>query len=149
MITALTIGLGIDYSIHVWRKFEANRESGMGTQASMRDMYATTGSSLIMSAGTTICGFMVLVLSSVPVIKDFGLVGSISVAFSLILACQFSLDSRRRSSKVKSRLMNVHSAAFSIADDTLSISKPCSLATSARAIQRVTGPNALPFVVHV
>ena len=41
--------------------------------------------------------------------------------------------------------MNVHSAAFSIADDTLSISKPCSLATSARAIQRVTGPNALRF----
>ena len=86
MITALTIGLGIDYSIHVWRKFEANRESGMGTWASMRDMYATTGSALIMSAGTTICGFMVLILSPVPVIKDFGLVSSISVAFSLILA---------------------------------------------------------------
>ena len=45
MITALTIGLGIDYSIHVWRKFEANRETGMGIfWASMRDMYATTGS---------------------------------------------------------------------------------------------------------
>ena len=25
MITALTIGLGIDYSIHVWRRFEENR----------------------------------------------------------------------------------------------------------------------------
>ena len=29
MITALTIGLGIDYSIHVWRRFEANRAGGM------------------------------------------------------------------------------------------------------------------------
>ena len=86
MITALTIGLGIDYSIHVWRKFESNRQSGMGTWASMRDMYSTTGAALIMSAGTTICGFMVLLLSPVPVIKDFGLVSSISVAFSLILA---------------------------------------------------------------
>lgn len=86
MITALTIGLGIDYSIHVWRKFESNREQGMGTWASMRDMYSTTGAALIMSAGTTICGFMVLLLSPVPVIKDFGLVSSISVAFSLILA---------------------------------------------------------------
>jgi|TARA_B100002052_G_C15883349_1_gene600429 predicted RND superfamily exporter protein len=86
MITALTIGLGIDYSIHVWRKFESNRDQGMGTWASMRDMYSTTGAALIMSAGTTICGFMVLLLSPVPVIKDFGLVSSISVAFSLILA---------------------------------------------------------------
>lgn len=86
MITALTIGLGIDYSIHVWRRFEANRDSGMGTWAAMHNMYATTGASLIMSAGTTICGFMVLLLSPVPVIKDFGLVSSISVAFSLVLA---------------------------------------------------------------
>lgn len=86
MITALTIGLGIDYSIHVWRKFESNQDKGMGTWASMKDMYSTTGAALIMSAGTTICGFMVLLLSPVPVIKDFGLVSSISVAFSLILA---------------------------------------------------------------
>lgn len=86
MITALTIGLGIDYSIHVWRRFEANRKSGMSVWPAMRDMYANTGSALLMSAGTTISGFMVLVLSPVPVIRDFGVVSSISVAFSLFLA---------------------------------------------------------------
>ena len=86
MITALTIGLGIDYSIHVWRRFESNRESGMAIWPAMRDMYANTGSALLMSAGTTICGFMVLLLSPIPVIRDFGVVSSISVAFSLILA---------------------------------------------------------------
>ena len=86
MITALTIGLGIDYSIHVWRSFETNRERGMGVWKAMRDMYATTGTALLMSAGTTICGFLVLMLSPIPVIRDFGVVSSISVAFSFILA---------------------------------------------------------------
>ena len=86
MITALTIGLGIDYSIHVWRRFESNRASGMAIWPAMKDMYANTGSALLMSAGTTICGFMVLLLSPIPVIRDFGVVSSISVAFSLILA---------------------------------------------------------------
>ena len=86
MITALTIGLGIDYSIHVWRRFESNRAAGMAIWPAMRDMYANTGSALIMSAGTTICGFMVLLLSPIPVIRDFGVVSSISVAFSLVLA---------------------------------------------------------------
>ena len=86
MITALTIGLGIDYSIHVWRRFEANRSSGMAIWPAMRDMYVSTGSALLMSAGTTICGFMVLLLSPIPVIRDFGIVSSISVAFSLTLA---------------------------------------------------------------
>jgi len=86
MITALTIGLGIDYSIHVWRRFEANRLSGMGTWQAMRDMYATTGTALLLSAGTTICGFLVLKLSPIPVIQDFGIVSSISVLFSLMMA---------------------------------------------------------------
>ena len=86
MITALTIGLGIDYSIHVWRRFEKNRGSGMGVWESMREMYATTGTALLMSAGTTICGFLVLMLSPIPVISDFGIVSSIAVAFSLILS---------------------------------------------------------------
>jgi len=86
MITALTIGLGIDYSIHVWRRFEANRKAGMAIWPAMRDMYANTGAALLMSAGTTICGFLVLMLSPVPVIRDFGMVSSISVAFSLVLA---------------------------------------------------------------
>ena len=86
MITALTVGLGIDYSIHVWRSFESNRKSGFGVWESMKMMYQTTGTALIMSAGTTICGFLVLKLSPIPVIQDFGIVSSISVAFSLILA---------------------------------------------------------------
>jgi predicted RND superfamily exporter protein len=86
MITALTIGLGIDYSIHVWRRFEANRAAGMAIWPAMRDMYVNTGAALLMSAGTSICGFMVLMLSPVPVIRDFGMVSSISVAFSLVLA---------------------------------------------------------------
>ena len=86
MITALTVGLGIDYSIHVWRSFESNRKSGYGVWESMKMMYQTTGTALIMSAGTTICGFLVLKLSPIPVIQDFGIVSSISVAFSLILA---------------------------------------------------------------
>ena len=86
MITALTIGLGIDYSIHVWRRIEANRGSGMGTWEAMRDMYSTTGAALLLSSGTTICGFMVLLLSPIPVIQDFGIVSSISVLFSLVMA---------------------------------------------------------------
>ena len=68
------------------RRFESNRASGMAIWPAMRDMYAHTGSALLMSAGTTICGFMVLLLSPIPVIRDFGVVSSISVAFSLILA---------------------------------------------------------------
>jgi predicted RND superfamily exporter protein len=85
MVTALTIGLGIDYSIHVWRKFEILKDK-MDPWEAIKEMHASTGSALILSAGTTICGFLVLRLSPMPVVQDFGVVTSLTVLFSLVLA---------------------------------------------------------------
>jgi len=86
MVTALTIGLGIDYSIHVWRRFEAMKASEGDIWRGMREMYASTGVALLLSAGTTVCGFTVLLFSQMPVVQDFGIVTAITVFFSLILA---------------------------------------------------------------
>ena len=86
MVTALTIGLGIDYSIHVWRRFEAMKEREGDVWSGMREMYASTGVALLLSAGTTVCGFTVLLFSQMPVVQDFGIVTAITVFFSLILA---------------------------------------------------------------
>lgn len=85
MVTALTIGLGIDYSIHVWRKFEKLKKE-MEPWEAVKEMHASTGTALVLSAGTTICGFLVLTLSPMPVIKDFGIITALTVLFSLMLA---------------------------------------------------------------
>jgi predicted RND superfamily exporter protein len=86
MVTALTIGLGIDYSIHVWRRFEAMKEQEGDIWDGMKEMYASTGVALLLSAGTTVCGFAVLLFSHMPVVQDFGVVTAITVFFSLVLA---------------------------------------------------------------
>tara|TARA_Y100000758_G_scaffold223946_1_gene161798 strand:- start:215 stop:874 length:660 start_codon:yes stop_codon:yes gene_type:complete len=86
MVTALTIGLGIDYSIHVWRRFEAMKAREGDVWSGLKEMYASTGVALLLSAGTTICGFSILLLSQMPVIQDFGMVTAITVFFSLVLA---------------------------------------------------------------
>ena len=86
MITALTIGLGIDYSIHMWRRFEDEMGTGANRVEAMATTYSVTGTALMMSAFTTASGFLVLLLSPVPVIQDFGLVSAASVALSLTLA---------------------------------------------------------------
>lgn len=86
MVTALTIGLGIDYSIHVWRGFEEMRKDEEDIWQAMREMFASTGVALLLSAGTTICGFAVLLISRMPVVQDFGVVTAITVFFSLLLA---------------------------------------------------------------
>ena len=85
MVTALTIGLGIDYSIHVWRKFDSLKHKFEPWEA-IKEMHASTGTALVLSASTTICGFLVLRISPMPVVQDFGIVTSLTVFFSLALA---------------------------------------------------------------
>lgn len=87
MVTALTIGIGIDYSIHVWRRYEEELKLTKGDKwESVKRMHSSTGLALLMSAGTTICGFAVLTLSPMPVIREFGLITSLTVFFSVILS---------------------------------------------------------------
>ena len=43
----------------------------------------------MLSAGTTVCGFLVLLMSPMPLVQDFGLVTALTVVFSLLLAVIF------------------------------------------------------------
>ena len=86
MVTALTIGIGIDYAIHIRRRFEdeSNHTSNQGWRP-VEATLETTGVAILMSALTTILGFAVLMLSPMPLIADFGLITAVTVMFALIL----------------------------------------------------------------
>ena len=86
MVTALTLGIGIDYSIHMWRRFEVELSKRGDHWEALRAALNTTGVALMLSAITTMAGFAVLLFSPMPVIQDFGLITAITVLFSLILA---------------------------------------------------------------
>ena len=86
MVTALTLGIGIDYSIHMWRRIEVELKRQENHWEALRAALSTTGVALILSALTTAFGFLVLLFSPMPVIKDFGLITAVTVFFSLILA---------------------------------------------------------------
>lgn len=86
LITALVIGIGLDYTIHVTHRFveeiERNDKISEAINATMR----TTGGALIGSALTTALGFLVLVFSPIAPIGQFGLLTAITVTYSLIAA---------------------------------------------------------------
>ncbi len=86
MVTALSLGIGIDYVIHMWRRFEAEREKTDDIWSALEETISTTGVALILSAGTTALGFLVLLLSPMPVVQQFGLVTALTVTFSLMLS---------------------------------------------------------------
>ena len=69
MVTALTLGIGIDYSIHMWRRFEVELQKKGNHWDALREALDTTGVALMLSALTTTAGFAVLLFSPMPIIR--------------------------------------------------------------------------------
>ncbi len=84
MVSALAIGIGVPYGIHVVNRFLEDRETAETTLEAMQVTLQHTGGALVGSAVTTVAGFGVLVLSTVTPMKQFGLVTAITIALALI-----------------------------------------------------------------
>jgi predicted RND superfamily exporter protein len=92
-ILAITIGLGIDYSVHVTQRFADEYERTRGDLfAALERTVRGTGGALAGSMLTTVFGLGVLVLAVFPAIGQFGLLAGLSV-FYAFLASLFVLPS--------------------------------------------------------
>ena len=86
LITALSIGIGVDYTIHITHRFLEEHEAGGDLAAAVDATMRTTGGALIGSALTTALGFAVLVFSPIPPMGQFGLLTALTVVYSLVAA---------------------------------------------------------------
>ena len=84
LITALSIGIGVDYTIHIIHRFTEELEGGKSLLDATTTTLATTGSALIGSALTTALAFAVLLFSPLVPFQQFGLVTGITILFALI-----------------------------------------------------------------
>jgi len=80
-IFAITIGLGVDYSVHVVHRFADERERRALMPALDRTVRGT-GGALLGSMLTTTFGIGVLVLALFPIISQFGVITALSILFS-------------------------------------------------------------------
>ena len=86
IITALSIGIGVDYTIHVIHRYrEEYSRIRDPEQAAIRTL-ATTGSALLGSALTTAFGFGVLIASPLLASQQFGITATITIVYSLIVS---------------------------------------------------------------
>jgi predicted RND superfamily exporter protein len=82
-ILAITIGLGIDYSVHVVHRFADEFEERDRDEA-LRRTITGTGGALTGSMFTTVFGVGVLVLALNPAIGVFGLLTALSVIYAYL-----------------------------------------------------------------
>ncbi|WP_247730182.1 efflux RND transporter permease subunit [Halovivax limisalsi] len=92
MITGLTIGLGVDYSLHVSERFVRELAIADATAAALRETVTGTGGALLSSAATTASGFAVLLVAILPFLQSFGLITALTIVYAF-LASVFVLPS--------------------------------------------------------
>ena len=84
--TALSIGIGVDYTIHVIYRYREEFAKRRNPETAAIRTLATTGSALLGSALTTALGFAVLTLSPLQSFEQFGITAAITIAYALIVS---------------------------------------------------------------
>ncbi len=84
LTASLTIGIGIDYSIHVSERFRSELVDTDRTSSAIRTTLRGTGGALLGSAATTAVGFGILVFAINPTLQQFGLITGIMIGYSFL-----------------------------------------------------------------
>ena len=83
-IAAMSLGVGIDYVIHVVERFREEQENGHDTITSIGIVGGASGLALFGSALSDIGGFLVITQSSMGFFSTFGLFCAIMIGLSLV-----------------------------------------------------------------
>ena len=81
---ALTIAIATEFSVILSARFHEERRGGRDVAGALRGSYARTGAAVLASGVTATAGFAVLVVSDVPMLRDFGLVTVIDLSVALL-----------------------------------------------------------------
>jgi hypothetical protein len=83
-IAAISLGVGIDYVIHVIERFREEKEKGVSTMKSIEAVGGASGIALFGSAVSDITGFAIINQSEMGFFSTFGLFCAIMIGLSLV-----------------------------------------------------------------
>lgn len=84
MITSLTVGLGVAYSIHLSERFVLELSRRESVASSLRTSVTGTGGALLGSAATTVGGFGVLAFAIMPPLRQFGIITGMTIVYAFL-----------------------------------------------------------------
>lgn len=85
-IAAISIGVGIDFSIHFTERFREEIGSGLDKRSAILKTAQSTGFALFCTALTTFLGFAVIAFAPMPMFSTFGILTAIMIVLSLLMA---------------------------------------------------------------
>jgi predicted RND superfamily exporter protein len=83
-IAAISVGVGIDFSIHYTMRYREQLRSAGSRIGAVRGAAEGTGTALVLSGTTSIVGFGLLALAPMPIFAAYGLLTAVMIGFSLL-----------------------------------------------------------------
>ncbi len=113
MFSGMTLGIGVDYAIHLLERYRLSCSRGLAKDAAIVDAVTTTGPAILIDALGVALGFGILMLSQVPANARLGVLVMLSIvncfAVTIILLPAllgvFSRDARPNGDADLSRLL--------------------------------------------
>ncbi len=84
LMVVLTIGIGVDYTIHLTHRFLEENEEADQVVDGIRNAMTTTGGALLASALTTALGLLALLFSPLVPMQELGILAAVAILFGLI-----------------------------------------------------------------
>lgn len=89
LLSSISIGLGVDFTIHIFWRIKYELEQGKKYTTSIRNTLITIGRGITINAFSVMIGFAVLFLSAFPLIRSFAFLIILSLFLCLISALIF------------------------------------------------------------
>ena len=109
-IVPLLMGLGVDYSVHMFHNYRADLEKGKTPGESIISAIQDVGTAMFLAATTTVIAFLSFLTASVPPLRDMGLLCAIGIIYIFVItitlqaSVRYILDRRKKvSGKIKSK----------------------------------------------
>jgi len=85
-IAAIAVGVGIDFSTHFTARFREEMDADGSPLDAVRRAGTGTGGALVLSALTSVLGFLVMALAPTPIFATFGALTAVMIGISLMVA---------------------------------------------------------------
>ncbi|MEN8042177.1 MAG: efflux RND transporter permease subunit, partial [Actinomycetota bacterium] len=85
-IAAIAVGVGIDFSTHFTARFREELDGEGSALDAVHRAGTGTGGALVLSALTSVLGFLVMALAPTPIFSTFGVLTAVMIALSLVVA---------------------------------------------------------------
>ena len=88
-LVPLIMGLGVDYSVHLFYNYRAELSKGMKPLDAIKTSIKNVGTAMFLATLTTSISFLSFLSSSIPPIRDFGILCAFGIFYAFIVTVTF------------------------------------------------------------